>query len=982
MDFLYSTPERLVTINYVAGKAAMDMIRREAATEDKGDDGTGIGLGWLLAIALCGGVLFFAAVGYLLVWWLKTRSQPLTTRVYAHDHTSTMDYEMENGVGPSAGGGELFGVPPSESSVTVLAKKRFLRSESSISKLSGHLTSSSTVLWKPPVLPPLPTHNSFTFGGGKRRSGGRVDDGDPAEHGPKFTRRSWRDSWMAMMMTRTDSKPTLPNLDMDDEVHEEDLERGRSREARRPFEEVTRQPSELQIPKKRRSNLPLMTSQTAPELSVEDDTDEPPRGRSRVAGYAQHQSSSSRQEQQSRPGHATRIRPSVTETELKDILISTEQRLRDGTSRSPVKTPHASPTKGSSSRGTPSKGSPTKTPRSCRTGSSTKTAGRMTPSPSKKNLQNGTPTKTKTSSQHGSVSSIGSAANSLIRAATEELELPDGSSSPSRLRGKEWGVANREEHDLKQQERQAQIQRPRSQSLDSQSSALSTLYSVGEPDEEEDDKWPVVIPTRRKADPFVESRIPRFQQANQNTYGSESRPGLTGPRPLRRTKTISAGSLVGEAIDETAVPAPLRTISVNSHMGRAGRQGDKKSGTGRTIILSPPKGRFSEEVKPKTAANESKKANLASVPSSMSIATESSYTDVTVNDETFEEDTTPKAEELPKHKRANSSLSTSTTPTKRNGNGRSLDLSSSPLNEREVISMLMESTQSRNLPLPPPSAITLNGEPMPTPLSPRPKSRNQNQAQSRRASLESISSLNSYDRSLSEYETLGEMMPPRRATLSGLSAFTANAAHSVGSTVAELRRMNSFMSSYSVASVASTILGGDGVSESPTLPTLRGGGFSPARTNSKNEASGRRNYLNFGTPPPNKETRKKKKGTESAPTSPMRGKGHKKSASTSSQPRSSIPVRADKKEDVEDKENTLPSQRTVRFEVPTGLREGRTGINLAPPSSIPTLSSTMTPEQRRLQRESADSLGLYDKDGFLKNSPDRDAVAKGGRLRM
>ncbi|KAK1983978.1 hypothetical protein LZ30DRAFT_587284 [Colletotrichum cereale] len=62
------------------------------------------------------------------------------------------------------------------------------------------------------------------------------------------------------------------------------------------------------------------------------------------------------------------------------------------------------------------------------------------------------------------------------------------------------------------------------------------------------------------------------------------------------------------------------------------------------------------------------------------------------------------------------------------------------------------------------------------------------------------------------------------------------------STVAQLRRMNSQVSTFSVGSSASD-------PESPTLPNLRGGGFSPERSNSRVSKMGRQNYLSMGTIP-------------------------------------------------------------------------------------------------------------------------------------
>ncbi|KAF4432234.1 hypothetical protein CGGC5_v003005 [Colletotrichum fructicola Nara gc5] len=59
------------------------------------------------------------------------------------------------------------------------------------------------------------------------------------------------------------------------------------------------------------------------------------------------------------------------------------------------------------------------------------------------------------------------------------------------------------------------------------------------------------------------------------------------------------------------------------------------------------------------------------------------------------------------------------------------------------------------------------------------------------------------------------------------------------STVAQLRRMNSQMSTLSAGSSVSD-------PDSPTLPNFRGGGFSPDRSNSRISKIGRQNYLSLG----------------------------------------------------------------------------------------------------------------------------------------
>ncbi|KAI1166313.1 hypothetical protein F5B18DRAFT_73555 [Nemania serpens] len=79
--------------------------------------------------------------------------------------------------------------------------------------------------------------------------------------------------------------------------------------------------------------------------------------------------------------------------------------------------------------------------------------------------------------------------------------------------------------------------------------------------------------------------------------------------------------------------------------------------------------------------------------------------------------------------------------------------------------------------------------------------------------------------------------------LAPLIPFPGRHAMRVTSAVAELRRMNSQVSCVSGYSTATTNVGGDMEITSPTLPALRGGGFSPGK---KGAGGGTRNYLSLG----------------------------------------------------------------------------------------------------------------------------------------
>ena len=993
---------------------------------DGGSSSGGLGLGWILAIALCGGVLLFACVGYLLVWRIRVRMQPCTTRVYVgrDQENPARDGDDDDGDEAALRRGTV-----SSSFTNVLSKTRLLRSESSLSKLSSGISMTNLSVWRPPVLPPLPTNDSGFLEGERRRWQAGEDDGE-VDHGSATKRRSWRDNWVVTMALGAPSQSDLARA----------MEKGDAgQKGNETIEEVSgpkqapgeRPRNEIHVQKKRLGRPTLKTSQTAPELLMQDG-DEPSRGRSRFAGPMQrwaqqqqlqapkqpaptHQPAMKQQSQQQQQDqyqlqqnrhqlqqqylYQHRVRGWATETDLRDILMSTEQRLRDGTSRSPVKTPRSSPAK--------TRASPTKTPRGCATGSSTKTAGRLTPSPSKMNLLAGSPTAANVDNRNVSASSASSAADSLIRVATEELDLPGGLSSPSRHHQQEWDAPPRYDLRQKQEHQQQQVQqhprkqhqqppqRRRSNSLESHaSSCLSTLYSVGEPEEEDEVEGGKTLAAQYDDDPFVETRRIHqqqllFKKSSAETWQQQQQE-LTGPRPLRRTQTVGGGSFSGEIVDESAIPAPLRTMSVNSHLGRTSRQGSDKRNSRLSLVLQPPQWTQSEDVKPKTSSLlvVPKRMSLTEAPSETSIVSDSAYTDVSVGDSVGDssEETIKLAVDVPAHRRVGSSVSSATTAT---NNGWSWHLSSTTPSEREVLSMLRQAGQpKRDLPVPP-FQITLNDDTlMPAPLSPKAKNQQHSSTVSKRVSTISNSSsnysLNSAGEDGDKDTDAKADLPSRRITSSGgLGGAFLGAAHSVGNTVAELRRMNSFVSSYSAASMASFF--GETLAESSTLTSLRGGGFSPTTDDAATEAAGKRNYLNLGrrSLSPAKEKRKRSSMVEPQvkreQPPPRPRSGHARTQS-----RWSIPVLRDIKDHDGGKENRAPNPRTVRFDIPSGpgLRGGHPIVNLPPPTSTSPTRNTrgMTPVQ--VKRSSADSLGLYDKDGFLKSSPERDAAAKAGRLRM
>ncbi|KAK5631013.1 hypothetical protein RRF57_006728 [Xylaria bambusicola] len=114
--------------------------------------------------------------------------------------------------------------------------------------------------------------------------------------------------------------------------------------------------------------------------------------------------------------------------------------------------------------------------------------------------------------------------------------------------------------------------------------------------------------------------------------------------------------------------------------------------------------------------------------------------------------------------------------------------------------------------------------------------------QSRQISLGNVSNSSggsAYSQDEDGKDRLGPLMPFQPAT-------AAKHGMRVTSAVAELRRMNSQVSCVSGYSTATTNVAGD---VSPTLPVLRGGGFSPGK---KGAGGGAKNYLSLGKNSPDR----------------------------------------------------------------------------------------------------------------------------------
>ncbi|KAF4995150.1 hypothetical protein FGRMN_5288 [Fusarium graminum] len=847
----------------------------------------GLGLGWILAFSIGGAILLFAAVGFLLIWCVKSRSKNDLTTVYQvseniEDHRRSIFTKR-------------------------LVKRKHAMSRS-VSRLSLSL---------PPVLPPLPTYNSFTFFGGsgkKGRSNSWVEE--DKFHGPRVSRSRRdslfsRDGWLGRA-------PTIPTLMTDD-----DLEKAQeSQELDQDIHVLKRQSVER--------------SKTAPDLPLQEE----------------HMQSSP-----VRAPSRARVRASVTDTDLRDILRSTEQRLREGSSRSPSKNSRSSPTKRSphkisSLRSTPRKNSLTRTPHSHKTMSSedsTNTTGtvrisRVQQSPTKRATIHAIPMNAQ--NRQISTGSIGSVANSLIAEATQELVLPGGLSSPSRLRGRQWepqeNTSPQKQNSPQKIAKEDSPDRRASQESEA-SSSLSTLYSANDPEEKD------------QPDPFIEKR-------NPGVLGSESRGSLFGARVShKRGRNLSISIPGGQSIFNTQ--GQLRPSFVSTQA---------VGGPPISAYLQPPPERFQRN----DSFHARDKEGIA-----LAFPVSNSYTSILTPSVTTDGDSTlslgnrmsesPKPEVpyriRPTLQENRHSVATVPSPSTMN---------SSPFDEQDMLSLLMGTAPKRALPEPPKHIAQVDHLAMPKPVSPMPRqefSQHLRQMSSTANTIyrdeppmdgpSAVSTGSPLRRSLSRSKKdMPHAPPPAMASLGSL-----------GNSIMELRRMNSMVSSYSTTSLASTVNEPD----SPTLPMLNlTSSFSQRGTNpaTPRTSTGRQNYLNLGSP-------NKSSPGSAVPPVPTRQLPQSRSG------RSNLGVEIREDDIEEGKENQEP------LSLSSGLRETRRNVNLgrdtrdlsrgSSKTKLGTVSELVAESKRESKRRSAESTGLYDKDGFLKSSPIASArETKGRSLRM
>ncbi|KAG5958946.1 hypothetical protein E4U58_005187 [Claviceps cyperi] len=791
---------------------------------------------------------------------------------------------------------------------------------------------------------------------------------------------------------------------------------------------------ELRVQKRRHGSV-IESSRTAPNFATLASHDEVPRGRPSDP-------------QLPAPVH---IRPSMTMTDLdlRDILRSTDQRLREGISRSPTKK-------------TPSVETPHR-----RRSSSTCAArrqSRSTPSPYK---GAGISIPSTSASVVG-----GSAANSLIAEATRRLELPGGMASPSRLHGREWeaqGNESSQELPLSAPGLESPLHRTPSQSPDrasqrgskqrspekrmsadsDHSSSLSTLYSVGEAEREEEEiqrqyrlqreeyrrrdlaqRFERAIRIDGDDDPFVESAPlagsqPGVHETKELPAGPRS---LKGPSHLMRSKDNA--SLVVEH------PRPS---SARSRRGGVGRGIDVRlEPPRRPMVLQPPRqDQQSDDVCPKGQQETQHKAQTKYIAQSSS---ESSFTSVSVHSQDSDATMLP-AYEAPKAEWAVTaearrrlscsrslpvSLPTVTPITKKDD--KPIDMSSSPFDEKELPLRLLSSGDASNkraLPAPPRMAMTsLNGPPV-VPLtalsSPRGPLRNGPAPLHRKTPDAS-----------SYYSSPGIATSANGSpTLRGAANRSAGKdAPALNMTIAQLRRMNSITPSLSNTSIASTVVA-DTENESPTLPAV----FESSSSSSSSSTSARQSqnattrhgddgpigskyYLNIAGAPRYGSMRISRK--KMATDTDMGGERNKRRLGEGalSKTASSFVQKSGKEnaglgtrqpgddgdgdaagvdaaakgagDAAQEGTHRLEKARQVSVRSPASLRgaarvsKGKIRTRRGSPASRAVLAQERT--SKAGCGYSVESLGLYDRDGFLlpspSPSPDREAGRRRRVLRM
>lgn len=530
---------------------------------------------------------------------------------------------------------------------------------------------------------------------------------------------------------------------------------------------------------------------------------------------------------------------------------------------------------------------------------------------------------------------------------------------------------------------------------------------MGEPEEKKPQQH------QQGDDPFIDRAPSPHRYPNVH-----DRKQVSGPRPLQRANTVSPRNLMRREVESPLPKAPLRPISANFQPGH---------GIRRSVTFLPPKLQLCEETRPKEAAAAPAERASTAEPA-LASPSEASFTTESVHS-TDSERTETATCEAPRPESAlnNDRRSPPMSPLTPSRSSRASDVSSSPYNEHDILSMLLSASGPRRaLPTPPTATITApDGSVVSTPLSPRPVDKSErNSAVLERRNSEASSFYSTAPTDVGPAAVSNGS--PRRSAVKaareqfekreqekGEPAVKPRQSQDVGSTIAALRRMNSVVSSQSIGSIASTIMGGagseaadltDGNQEGPSTPSARARvPLGTPRSLPQSKSIGSRHYFNLGKNSPTKNSARMQGGG---------GGGHRKTVSADPRFSGMVMLKSHgsagsnssgaggRKRDVSQSPTRRQQQHARSDGSPRRRKEGRTrGSNLSrEPSSASsaatsnatttTTSSAWAPskvkltpakhlaveERRRIERryssDSSKSSTFQDKEGFLLSSPE------------
>ncbi|KAL2760406.1 hypothetical protein ACRALDRAFT_2024394 [Sodiomyces alcalophilus JCM 7366] len=1025
-------------------------------------ESSGITVGWLLAIALGGGALLFVSVAFILVSLTDRRNhraQLAARALESQPAYHNLDGSSSKGVNGSSH-------PPTRSG----HRRRLTKSP----QVTPARSRSSTNTFLFPRLPSsgslsqffgLPKKNSMSKGVQRNnscRTNSWVDE--DAIHGPKMgnvspresKRISFRDSWLILR------SPTLPAL-----LGLRDDLKGESFYQHHNYPLVP-QPRPIAIPPGNRE----------PHNHGQDDESKPasrvPLGRTPSYELAEKRAATlraglARQDSQRtnpvpqgpRPPPAARLRQGVTESDLQEILRNTAQRLQEG-SPSPSVSPTRQPTHMATRhrRTSSTRESPVKLRRLGLDGTvpvpqMPSRAAPATPSPQKmdrqpavapnsapaamyhRRFQNGSPQKVPAALTASTVqtppgrrrnvsqSSVVSETDSLFGETIPEPEqiVDAGLSSPSRR-----GAQDAKDSVLPLQQAQPEQQRRRSMSVQSiassVSSALSTVYSENESEEDSGQRnvWRNTLHPNLSGQPMQKT----WSQRRRATHVVKMSDPFSAPpaAPQIPTKSPRRPMVMPRGTPPTLHSRrassqdgqPLGSISGNSQPSPGGAPimsslvlSDKVDPASRdelrlSIMMSPPDmGGRGGNVRPKTV----------SIMKPTIFTKSSSAVSMQASPSTPEDDR--RGVTRGHRPKTSSGARSAVIPPPLNlhpilGSPRTEEKNG---NNTATQSWFVTSESVDGIASPSSSPTSHRPRPLPDPFRPSTEFTANHNSPSRGPSSASDSSSRHSDAQSNNSQGSSctsahfPKMTSKRATPPGFPPLHAS--------IVQLRRMGSQMSTHSRASTLPP--------ESPTLPALRGGGFSPERSDSRAGRAGRVHYLSLGgqSPPSSAGS-----SPGSASRTPRRGRCIKNARDSMEGPRRKIGMATGENrmakerpaQITEEQENSRdnteqqghpgggvsrrsslkgsfrstgsPRRRlSVRFgEVEEHVFVQDRKINSGHPEVAMTgrdreqelaggreadRQSNMTPTKLNRQeiRESKDSLGLYDKDGFLMSSPER-----------